>query len=123
TRDWTPAGSITAVAGNGTYGPGGGGGGATSAYFRLAGPTGVAVDGAGNLFIADTFNQRIRKVTLEGTITTVAGNGTFGFSGDGGLATSAQLYFPTGVAVDGGGRLFIAGLGNKVIRKLSPSGT
>ena len=114
-------GTLTLTAGSGKPGSSGDGGLAISA--QLYAPTGVAVDGAGNLFIADTFNQRIRKVTLEGTITTVAGNGTFGFSGDGGLATSAQLYFPTGVAVDGAGSLFIADSVNKVIRKVTPAGT
>ena len=71
-------------------------------------PSGVAVDGAGNLFIADTGNHRIRKVTPAGIISTVAGTGNEGFSGDGGPATAAQLRAPAGVAVDGAGNLFIA---------------
>ncbi len=82
---------ITTVAGNGTPGFSGDNGPATSA--QLYGPSAVAVDSAGNLYIADTVNNRIRKVS-NGVITTVAGNGTAGFSGDNGPATSAQLAFP-----------------------------
>src|SRR5207249_3913068 len=104
----------------GTRGFSGDGGPATSV--QLSDPAGVAVDGAGNLFIADTGNQRIRKVSPAGTITTVAGNGTFGPSGDGGPATSAQLSYPAGVAVDGAGNLFIVDTGNQRIRKVSPAG-
>ena len=83
-------GTITTVAGNGEYGYSGDGGPATSA--SLYGPSGVAVDSAGNLYIADQGNNVIRKVS-GGTITTVAGNGIEGFSGDGGPATSASLNF------------------------------
>ena len=98
-------GVITTVAGNGTAGFSGDNGPATSA--QLYDPAGVAVDSAGNLYIADTGNNRIRKVS-NGVITTVAGNGTAGFSGDGGPATSAQLNDPQGVAVDSAGNLYIA---------------
>ena len=80
-------------------------------------PTGVALDGAGNLFIADFSNNRIRKVNSGGTITTVAGNGNCGFFGDGGPATSARLCNPFGVALDGAGNLFIADQNNHRIRK------
>ena len=73
----------------------------------MNGPRGVAVDSAGNLYIADYGNNRIRKVS-NGVITTVAGNGTAGFSGDNGPATSAQLNIPVGVAVDSAGNLYIA---------------
>ncbi len=114
-------GTITTVAGNGTFGFSGDSGPATSA--TLNGPRGVAVDDAGNLFIADYDNHRIRKVSANGIITTVAGNGTRGFSGDDGPATSASLFFPTGVAVDGAGNLFIADFGNQRIRKVSANGT
>ena len=93
------SGTITAFAGTGAYGFGGDGGSATSS--RLASPEGVAVDGSGNVYIADTFNHRVRKVDSSGTITTFAGTGTPGFGGDGGSATSSMLLFPTGVAVDG----------------------
>ena len=119
-RKVNPAGVITTVAGNGTTGFSGDGGAATSA--SLGGPHGVAADSAGNLFIADGNMQRIRKVDTSGTITTVAGNGTAGFSGDGGPATNASLGSPAGVAVDEAGNLFIFDWGNQRIRKVDPSG-
>jgi uncharacterized protein (TIGR03437 family) len=119
-RKVTPAGTISTVAGNGTAGFSGDGGPATSA--ALSFPKSVAVDGAGNLFVADQFNNRVRKVTPAGTISTVAGNGTAGFSGDGGPAISAELNNPTGVAVDGAGNLFIADYYNNRVRKVTPAG-
>ena len=109
-------GVITTVAGNGTGGFNGDDGPATSA--ALYGPEGIAVDSAGNLYIADTYNYRIRKVS-NGVITTVAGNGTGGFNGDNGPATSALLYNPSGVAVDSAGNLYIADTGTNRIRKVS----
>jgi uncharacterized protein (TIGR03437 family) len=109
-------GVITTVAGNGTAGFGGDNGPATSA--QLNSPYGVAVDAAGNLYIADAGNNRIRKVT-GGVIATVAGNGTTGFGGDGGPATSAQLNNPYGIAVDSAGNLYIADHNNSRIRKVS----
>ncbi len=113
-------GIITTVAGNGTYGFSGDGGVATSA--SIANPTGIALDGSGNLFIADNANSRIRRVDGgTGIITTVAGNGTAGFSGDGGAATSASLDFPSGVAVDSTGNLFIADPGNFRVRRVDGS--
>ncbi|MEO6629106.1 MAG: hypothetical protein ABIP03_11130, partial [Aquihabitans sp.] len=111
---------IDTVAGNGTRGFSGDGGPATNAEINR--PFGVAVDASGNLFIADTFNGRVRKVDTLGTITTVAGAGTNGFSGDGGPATSAQLYQPVAVSVDGGGNLYIADLGNQRVRKVDTLG-
>jgi sugar lactone lactonase YvrE len=116
-----PAGDIATVAGDGTGGYSGDNGPATSA--ELYGPNAVAVDSAGNIYIADDYNGRIRKVNTSGTITTVAGNGTGGYSGDGGLATSAELNAPTGVAVDDVGNLFIVDYGNQRIRKVNTSGT
>lgn len=113
-------GIITTVAGNGTNGFSGDGGPATNA--SLAAPTGLAVDANGNLFIADPYNGRIRKVDTKGTITTIAGTGIFGFSGDGGLATNADLRYPYGVAVDANGNLFIADLHNHRIRKVTSNG-
>jgi sugar lactone lactonase YvrE len=109
-------GVITTVAGNGTGGFGGDNGPATGA--QLWGPAGVAVDSAGNLFIADTYNYRIREVS-GGTITTVAGGETPGFGGDNGPATSAQLLNPLSVTVDAAGNLYIADRFNNSIRKVS----
>ena len=109
-------GVITTVAGNGMYGFGGDNAQATSA--ELWYPSGVAVDSAGSLFIADFANSRIRKVS-NGVITTVVGNGTAGYSGDGGPATSAELYQPIGVALDSAGNLYIADISNNRIRKVS----
>jgi uncharacterized protein (TIGR03437 family) len=114
-RKVSASGIITTVAGGGS----GGDGGLATAAGPL-GAYGVAVDGFGNVFIAGS--QRIRKVSASGIITTVAGNGDAGFSGDGGLATAAGLSEPYGVAVDAAGNLFIADTGNNRIRKVSASG-
>jgi sugar lactone lactonase YvrE len=114
-------GTITTVAGNGTAGYSGDGGPATAA--ELSAPNGVAVDSAGNVYIADTSNSVIRKVAAgTGFITTVAGNGTSGYIGNGGPATSAELAYPYGVAVDGAGNLYIADTYNVVIRKVATNG-
>ena len=122
-------GTITTVAGDGNTGYSGDGGPAVAARLSLGGTArwggdgiGLATDAAGNLYIADARNNRVRKVSSTGIITTVAGNGTDGLSGDGGPATSAQLSGPVNVAVDAAGDLFIADAGNSLIRKVSPSG-
>lgn len=115
------AGTITTVAGTGTPGFIGDGGPAISA--QLSGPTGVALDAGGNLFITDKDNSRIRKVDLSGIITTVAGTGAAGFGGDGGPATNAQLNFPNRTVVDTNGTLFISDGSNSRIRRVDPSGT
>src|SRR5712692_145028 len=118
------SGVLTRIAGNSRPGYSGDGGTATSARLQLgvlialASPGGVAVDDTSNLFIADTGNHSIRRVSPSGIITTVAGNGTHGFSGDGEPAISAQLSVPVGVAVDEAGNLFIADRGNFRIRKV-----
>ena len=113
-------GIITTVAGIGTPGYSGDGGPATSA--ELNSPFGIAVDAAGNIYFADYFNNRVRKVTAStGDISTVAGNGTQGFSGDGAMATSAEMYYPTSVAVDTVGNLYIADDVNDRIRKVTAS--
>ena len=117
-RKVNSAGVISTVAGTGTAGFSGDGGAATSA--QLHWPRGVALDGAGNLYIADNNNHRIRKVDSSGSISTVAGTGTAGYSGDGGAATSAQLSNPRGVALDGAGNLYIADTSNNRIRKVGP---
>jgi trimeric autotransporter adhesin len=120
-RKITKDGVISVVAGNGTSGSfSGDGGPATSA--AIWGPDAVAVDGSGNLFISDNINRRVRKVSTSGIITTVAGNGTSGFSGDGGQATNAALWNPYGVAVDSSGNLFIADPYNSRVRKVSANG-
>jgi sugar lactone lactonase YvrE len=114
------SGIITTVAGNGSFGFSGDGGQATSAQLNY--PFGVAVDSAGNIFIADADNHRIRKVSSLGVITTVAGNGSYGFSGDSGAATSAKLNWPNGIAVDSTGSFYIADTSNNRIRKVSAVG-
>jgi sugar lactone lactonase YvrE len=105
-RKLSPDGTIDTVAGTGTCGYGGDGGPAVSASLNNLG--GVAVDAAGNLYIADMANHRIRRVSREGIIDTVAGNGVEGSSGDGGPATSASFRFPSAVAADSNGNLYIA---------------
>jgi uncharacterized protein (TIGR03437 family) len=112
-------GVITTVAGGSGGGMGGDGGPATSAQLNY--PVGVAVDSAGNLYIGDMVNNRVRKVS-NGVITTVAGNGTAGFSGDNGPATSAELAAPWGVAVDSTGSVYVADGGNNRIRVLTQAG-
>ncbi|HYM77134.1 MAG TPA: hypothetical protein VE377_14265 [Candidatus Dormibacteraeota bacterium] len=119
-RKITPSGIITTVAGNGISGYSGDGGPATQA--SLGSPYAVAVDSSGKLYIADTSFYVVRSVDASGIIHTAAGNGTYGFSGDGGPATSAQLAGPTGVATDGSGNLYIADSGNDRIRKVDSSG-
>lgn len=111
---------INTVAGSDTSGFSGDGGAATSA--SLYAPSGVTVDSSGNLYIADTLNNRIRKVDVSGKISTVAGTGTGGYMGDGVAATSTWLNRPQGVAVDNSGNLYIADTWNNRIRKVDMSG-
>jgi uncharacterized protein (TIGR03437 family) len=115
-RKVTPAGVISTVAGTGDSGFSGDEGAAAAA--RIAGPLGVAVDGGGTIFFSDTGNHRIRLVTTDGMIHTIAGQGSPGFSGDGGLANSAQLDLPAGLALDGAGNLYFADTGNNRLRRL-----
>src|SRR5204863_534660 len=94
----------------------GDGGPATAASFNNI--TGVFADASGNVFIADQHNARVRKVNTSGIISTYAGNGTAGFSGDGGPATAAKLNYPTGLSFDGSGNMYIAEVLNHRIRKV-----
>jgi uncharacterized protein (TIGR03437 family) len=110
-------GIISTVAGNGNGGFSGDGGPAVKAEFNYV--TGLAVDGAGNLYIADKDNARVRRVDGNGIITTVAGDGKSGYTGDGGPATAAELSNPDGVSVDSSGNLYIADRGNGNVRKVT----
>src|SRR6185312_3343533 len=114
------AGVITTIAGNGSNGFVGDGGQATAAEVNY--PVGITFDNAGNLYIADRYNYRIRKISTSGVITTVAGNGTGAYSGDGGQATAASLWQPYSVAVDNVGNIYIADSQNNRIRKVDASG-
>jgi RHS repeat-associated protein len=123
-REVLTNGIIITVAGRGSGGGSDGlgdGGPATNAIFGGY-PCSVAVDSLGDLFIADPTRNRIREVKTNGIIVSVAGNGTAGFSGDGGLATSAELNNPDGVAVDGQGNIYISDQNNNRIRKVDTSG-
>ena len=104
----------------GTKKPGYSGDGGPAAEAQLNFPAGLAVDKAGNLYIADTGNHCIRRVDASGTITTIAGTGEPGYGGDGGLAREAQLSSPVAIAVDSSGKLYIVDLGNYRIRILTP---
>jgi uncharacterized protein (TIGR03437 family) len=118
-RKVTPfPGGITTVAGTGVPAFSGDEGAATAA--SLSGPRGVAVDDNGNIFIADTGNNRIRLITLDGVIHTIAGENAAGFAGDGGPATSAQLFSPGGLFLDVSGILYLADINNNRVRRLVP---
>jgi len=113
-RRFVPGGNIATFAGTAfLIGDGG-----PSTQARLTGPNGVAVDSTGNLFIADRADNRVRKVTPSGTITTIAGTGRTGGGGDNGPGTSAALSTPYSVAVDSAGNVYIADAGNNVIRRV-----
>ncbi len=114
-------GTITTVAGSGTQGYAGDGAAASSA--QLSAPVGLTVDKSGNLYIADVDDSVVRKVSTGGIITTVAGNGSQGYSGDTGPATGAMLSGPQGVAVDASGNLYISDSLNGVVREVTASGT
>jgi uncharacterized protein (TIGR03437 family) len=120
-RKVTTDGNINTIVGDGNNADFGDGGPAISA--SLDGPTGLALDGAGNLYIADTDSHRIRKVAPDGTITTIAGNGNEGFQGDGGPATEASLFYPRGIVVDpSSGNLYIGDYLNSRVRVVTPDG-
>jgi uncharacterized protein (TIGR03437 family) len=113
-------GTISTFAGIGNPNSQGDGGPALSAGINQ--PGGLALDSAGNLYVVDTIGQRVRKITTDGTITTIAGTGIIGFSGDGGPATLAQLSYPRGVYVDAAGTVFIADTFNNRIRAVTEDG-
>lgn len=111
--------TISTIAGNGTLGYAGDGGAATQAQLR---PACITVDSSGNLYVADSFNSVVRVIGTNGVISTFAGNGTLGYSGDGGPANQAQLANPCGLVFDQSGDLFIADTANNVIREVTPGG-
>ncbi len=113
-------GNISTVAGSNVVGYSGDGGAATSAEINA--PRGIAVDSAGNLYIAEFGDSVIRKVTAKGTISTIAGTGVFGFAGDGAAATKAKLANPWSVAVDGSGNIYVPDQLNARVRKIDSSG-
>jgi RHS repeat-associated protein len=113
-------GIITTVAGNGAQGYSGDNGPATQA--RIDHANGIEVDASGSLFIADTHSNRVRRVDPSGIITTVAGTGTAGYSGNGGRATAAAINQPVGVAFDGSANMYIVEFGSHAVRKVSPAG-
>ena len=119
-REVAPDGIITTVAGSGKAGAGGDGGPAVAA--DLSGPYAVAARPDGGFVIADTLNRRIRRVSADGTISTVAGTGAAGSSGDGGPATAATLRTPTGVTVASDGSILVADYGSNVVRRIAPDG-
>jgi len=118
-RKVNTSGIVTTIAGNKTQGFSGDGGQATSA--QLAYPGSTAIDNAGNLYVSDIQNHRIRKISTTGIITTIAGNGGNGYSGDGGQAINAEFSFPGSVVVDNSSNLYVGDY-NHVIRKIDPSG-
>jgi len=119
-RKITKDGIISTIAGNGSAVYSGDGGPALQAALNT--PQGLAVDVAGNLFVADTFNNAIREISPDGTITTIAGNGTGGYSGDAGAATAASLFNPSAVLVDKFGNLYVADTNNNRVRKMNARG-
>lgn len=119
-RKISPGGIISTIAGIGTFGFNGDNQAAVNA--QLNRPASIALDASGNLYIADASNHRVRKVATSGTITTVAGNGVAGYSGNGGSATSASLRFPVGIALDSASNLYIADAGNHVVREVTAGG-
>ncbi len=119
-RKVNTSGIISIFAGNGALGYLGDGGPATSA--QLGYPYGVCADAAGNIYITDDYSHTIRKVDINGIISTVAGNGNFGYSGDGGLAINAELYAPCSICTDNIGNIYFVEFGTDIIRKINNSG-
>jgi uncharacterized protein (TIGR03437 family) len=117
----TPDGVVHLLGGNGNFSFGGDGGPATAAQFFV--PNDLALDADGSVYVADTGNNRIRRIATDGTIATVAGTDTLGFGGDGGPASAAVLNSPSNLALDSAGNIFFTDSGNCRIRKISPNGT
>lgn len=112
--------TINTIAGTGTGGFSGDGAAATAAQLRS--PSCVKLDGSGNIYIADNMNHCVRKIDASGVITTIAGTGTAGFSGDGGAATAAQFSRPYALAIDGSGNIYVSDFSNNRIRKINSAG-
>ena len=115
-REVSPAGIITTVAGNGIHGFSGDGGSAVDSELNL--PLGIGVDSQGDLYISDTQNERVREVSTSGIITTIAGNGGFGYNGDEQPATSATLQTPSAIAIGPDGGVYVGDAGNNRVRKI-----
>lgn len=113
-------GIITTFAGNSFYGHTGDGGQATAAELEY--PYGIAIDLTGNIYFTDGGSGTIRKINIAGIITTIAGNGSFGYSGDGGPATSAEMRIPGGIAINNSGDIFFTDWASKVVRKINNMG-
>ena len=119
-RKINTAGIITTIAGNGTSGNSGNGGQATNA--QLSAPARLAMDAIGNLYIVDVDNNNVRKINMAGIITTIAGNGTLSYSGDGGPATAAGLHAPDGITLDAAGNIYINDFGDNHVRMINTAG-
>ncbi len=119
-RKVNTSGVISTFAGTGTAGFSGDGGQATAA--KVSSPIDIAFDASGNVYIVDKSNNRIRKVNTSGVISTIAGNGTAGYNGDGGQATAAEVSNARGITIDASGNIYFADLGNNVVREINTSG-
>jgi hypothetical protein len=119
-REINTSGIINTIAGTGAYGFSGDGNPATGAEFED--PAGICGDKSGNIYVADEFNNKVREINSSGIISTIAGSSARGYSGDGGAATLAELYYPSGVAVDSIGEIFISDESNNCIRMVYSNG-
>jgi len=119
-RKISPSGEVSTLAGSGGFGSSGGSADGTGTAAQFDRPHGVAVDSAGNVYVADRYNHRIRKITPSGVVSTLAGSGVGGFAD--GTGTAAKFNYPTGVAVDSAGNLYVADQYFQRIRKITASG-